>query len=127
MENPWRGIELGQVIAERRLFLDGAETVRVLIGQPQLARTPHPESACPWRIEGIGAGAVRYACGIDQVQALWLALQMIGATLHASEEYHAGRLNCFADGDDDGDLGFPVPPGTEDFLLRRNHDRSVTP
>jgi hypothetical protein len=124
-ENPWRGIQLGQVIAERRLFLDGIESVRVLIGQPLLAHTPHLESACPWRIEGMGSGKIRYAVGIDQVQAVWLAMQSIGGDLYASEEYRAGRLKAFANDNDHGDLGFPLPQGFADLLPQRNVERST--
>lgn len=123
-ENPWRDIQLGDVIAERRLFLDGEEAVRVRIGQPLLAYTPHEQSACPWIIEGLGSGKLRYTVGIDRVQALWLALQMIGSTLYASDEYRAGRLKAFEAGNDHDDLGFPVIPNTEDLLLKTNADGS---
>jgi len=115
-ENPWKDIELGEVIAERTLFLDGADTVRVQIGEPVLADAPHGDSACPWLIEGMGSSRLRYAVGIDRVQALWLALQMIGVTLYLSKEYKSGRLKAFADCDDRGDLGFPVTENCRDLL-----------
>jgi len=115
--NPWRDISLGTVIAEKALFLDGEGSVLVRIGMPLVTdETPYQESACPWRIDGVGSGKLRYAAGIDQVQSLRLALEMIGVTLYASEEYKTGRLKAFADSDDHGDLGFPVPRGYEDLV-----------
>ena len=112
----WRDLALGDVIAERRLFLDGEASVIVRIGRPLIASTEPHESACPWQIEGLGSGKVRKTFGVDQVQALWLTLQIIGSTLYASEEYRAGRLKAFADGNDRGDLGFPVTHNVEDLL-----------
>jgi hypothetical protein len=112
---PWREISLGTVIVEKPLFLDGEGKVTVRIGAP-LVSDDGRESACPYRIEGLGAGKLRYAVGIDRLQALRLALETIGADLYASEEYKAGRLKAFAVGDDHGDLGFPVLRGFEDLL-----------
>ena len=125
--NPWKEIALGEVIAERALFLDGAESVHVLIGAPQVAYTPHLESACPWRIEGLGSARTRYTCGGDRVQALLLALQRIGSDLYACDEYRSGRLRQFESDDPCGDLGFPIIPGYEDLLPQRNDDSIVTP
>ena len=78
-----------------------------------MARAP-----VPFRL-GARTGTLRYAVGVDTLQSLMLALQTIGADLYASAEYQAGRLKAFGDGDDHGDLGFPVIPGCED--LRRSN------
>jgi hypothetical protein len=48
---------------------------------------------------------VRYAAGIDTVQALELALKMIGVDLYTSKEAQVKELT--RQGGDD--LGFPVP------------------
>jgi hypothetical protein len=42
--------------------------------------------------------------GVDAIQALWLAMIVIGASLYTTAEYKSGRLRWF-----DDDLGFPAP------------------
>jgi hypothetical protein len=83
---------VGIVIASRELILDGNQKVEVLIGRPE----PCPDGIdwyCPHQILGVGSGRVRYAIGVDTVQALALGLSMIGAELYTSAEYEAGRLS----------------------------------
>ena len=104
---------VGVMVATRELTLGGSEKVTVLIGKPQ-----------PFRMVAIGIVLIklwdrlrsgRYTGGVDEVQALVLALSMIGAELYCSEEYRAGRLKW--DCGRDGDLGFPVPENIRDVLL----------
>ena len=105
---------VGEVIATRELSLDGKRTVTVLIGKPQ--QLPDGEDwYCPHQKVGIGSGTVKCAIGIDPVQALALALSMVGAELYCSAEYEAGRLRWDC-GRVEGDLGFPVPPNIQDVL-----------
>jgi hypothetical protein len=108
-----QAVELGQVIAERRLILDPDGTVTVRIGLPITRPGPPEESWCPYQIEGLGAGKVRRAVGIDAIQSLWLALVAVGSALYASEEYQAGRLHSFPG---DPDLGLPVFDGLRDLV-----------
>jgi hypothetical protein len=105
--------DVGVVIATRELTLDGNQKVEVLIGKPE----PRPDGIdwyCPYQTIGRESGKVFYGIGVDTVQALILALSMVGAELYCSEEYREGRLtwdcgrNC--------DLGFPVPHGIRDVL-----------
>ena len=107
-----RDVEMRQVIAERVLILapDGQVTAR--IGLPFTPADYPQESWCPWQIEGLGAGRVRAAVGVDSVQALSLAMRTLGSDLYASEEYRSGRLMAFPD-EPHGDLGFPRWPDPE--------------
>ena len=74
-----------EVIAERNLTLcsDGAERfVTVQIGRPYT----EPDGAwfCPYRVVGLAPEATRRAGGVDGIQALQLALVMIGGELSSS-------------------------------------------
>jgi hypothetical protein len=96
---------VGIEIATRMLDLDGKQ-VTVVIGKPE--KFPEGEDYyCPYQIVGMGDGQVRYAGGIDAVQALQLALQMIGVDLYTSQDARSGRLSWHAGSP--GELGFPVP------------------
>lgn len=106
---------LGTVVAMRELVLkdkDGDQPVTVRIGMPQPFDDGH-DYYCPFEINGIGETTVQRAGGVDAVQALQLAMTMIGITLYASEEAAAGQLRWL---DEYGDLGFPVQEGAEDLL-----------
>jgi hypothetical protein len=101
---------LGIQIATRMLDLDGKQ-VTVVIGKPE--KFPDGEDYyCPYQIVGTGDGQVRYAGGIDAVQALQLALQMIGVDLRTSQDARSGKLSW--DAGSRGDLGFPVPNSVRD-------------
>jgi len=71
-------IELGEVIAERILQSDNGE-VRVRIGVPK----EHDQDfyITPYVILGAGNEKIRYAGGMDAVQSLQLAFEMIGNDL----------------------------------------------
>lgn len=105
---------VGTVIAARELSLDDAQTIRVLIGTPK-QRTDSNEWYCPYQTVGIGSGRVGISFGVDFVQALVLALSMVGAELYCSKEHEAGRLSWEC-GAVKGDLGFPVPESIRDVL-----------
>lgn len=106
---------LGTVIAIRELVLkdeNGDRPVTVRIGMPR----PFDDGQdyfCPFEIDGMGKTTVQRAGGVDAVQALRLAMTMIGITLYASEEAKAGQLRWL---DEYGDLGFPVHAGAQDVL-----------
>ncbi|HEY5721274.1 MAG TPA: hypothetical protein VIT45_03040 [Allosphingosinicella sp.] len=108
-------IELGEIIARRELSLSGGDPVLIEIGIPFEVKLEHSEYRCPYRITGIGSGRVRASIGIDALQALMLALQVIGSDLYSSEEYRTGRLSWFAD-DWSRSLGLPVFEGFRDLL-----------
>jgi hypothetical protein len=100
--------DVGIVIARRELKLRYGK-ITVLIGKPE----PFPDGSdyyCPYQIIGLGTERVRRAGGIDSIQALHLALEMIGADLHASPEAQTGELSWECG--ENGNLGFPVPEGS---------------
>jgi hypothetical protein len=108
-------VELGEIIARRELSLSGGGPVMIEIGIPFEVESEHTEFWCPYRITGIGSGRVRAAIGLDAVQALMLALQVIGSDLYACDEYRTGRLRWFAN-DWSRSLGLPVFEGFRDLL-----------
>ena len=113
---------VGEVIATRELTLDQTGKVTVAVGKPQ----PCPDGVdwyCPYEKLGIGSGHVKYAVGVDPVQALVLALAMLGAELYCSPEYEAGRLSWDC-GAAKGDLGLPVTPNIRDVLPGNNSSPS---
>jgi hypothetical protein len=75
-------IKLGKVIAERVLTSPQLrKRVKVRIGAPR--KTKALDFIAPYQILGIGDEKVRYAAGVDSVQALELGFKMIGADLHS--------------------------------------------
>jgi uncharacterized protein DUF6968 len=101
---------VGQVIATRAIRMQGSSDTAfiVKIGLP----CQFPDSTdyyCPIQIttKSGESNAVRYAAGIDAVQALQLAMKAVGAILYSLNEEAGGKLRW--DGDEEGDLGFPFP------------------
>jgi hypothetical protein len=70
--------------------------------------------SCAYEIGWQGAPRRFSSGGIDSVQALVLALQMIGAELYSSQHHAAGRLAWEEVG---GGHGFPVPRTISDLLV----------
>src|SRR5580698_10621053 len=102
---------IGEVIAERRLSVEGSlngiSAIRVLMGKPE--RTPNSTDCfCPFQVIGIGSDKVRCAYGIDEFQAIQLAMAGIGAYLDSLNEAEGKHLRW--EGDELGDLGFPPAP-----------------
>ena len=102
--------DVGSAIATRALKLRSGVNVIVSIGRPE----KFPDSVdyyCPYQIRGIGDEHVRYARGVDGVQALELALKKIGADLYTSREAQSKEL-IWNGGEN---LGFPVPDALSDL------------
>ena len=98
--------DVGIVVATRELRLAGGKAVTVAVGKPE--KFPDSEDYyCPYQILGLGNERIRRAGGIDAVQALELALKMIGTDLCTSKEAQAGELSW--SGGKKGDFDFPVP------------------
>jgi hypothetical protein len=71
--------ELGEVIAKRRLSVTGqpALEIWVVLGTPgPFPDAPDGDHYCPYQIKGIGDEELRYAGGVDSLQALELALHI---------------------------------------------------
>ena len=91
---------IGQPIATREFELPGRGKVTVRLGKPRKFRGDS-SYFCPYEIRGPGFAHVRYAGGVDAIQALQLVMVKLGAelqTYHPSLKWDAGM---------DGDLGFP--------------------
>ncbi|MBS2033326.1 MAG: hypothetical protein JST54_35965 [Deltaproteobacteria bacterium] len=99
---------IGPVFAERTFDLVGKrQKLVVKIGKPKRFRGGGG-FYCPFQFRGGGVNRIRYAGGVDAVQALQLAMERIGVDLR----HFAPPLTW--DAGMDGDLGFPTP---EDRLV----------
>ena len=114
-------IKLTEKIAVRMLTLVGvqgdAKKIEVIIGKPERFADSE-DYFCPYKIIGLGKEKIKYAAGIDGIQAIQLAMKMIGADLYSSKEAKEGFLKW--EGGDEGDLGFinPYLKGHGDALGR---------
>jgi hypothetical protein len=99
---------IGQVIATRIIRNhESGETWLVKIGLPQQLPDSN-DFYCPVQItSNSDQGAVSYSAGIDSVQALQLAMKHLGGLLLRLNEKSKGKLRW--EGDESGDLGFPLP------------------
>lgn len=106
---------LGDVVTNRSLSIigDAVKKIEIKIGKPQKFED-HSDYYCPYQIIGMGNDRIKYAIGIDGIQALQLTLSRIGSDLYTSEEGKKGNLRWI--GDENGDLGFPVPDSIRDLL-----------
>ncbi len=100
------GHEVNEVVACRTITLEGADQrpVHVQIERPMLAKGRYE---CKFSIAGLSQPFVSRSVGIDSVQALWLALQMVGTRLYTSPEFEANLLSW----NGMRNLGFPTPEG----------------
>jgi hypothetical protein len=83
---------VGVVIAARSFDLVGGKKVTLTFGKPQ----PFPENRdyyCPYRISGIGSGEVRYAAGVDSLQALLMALKLADVGMRSSQGIPSWRID----------------------------------
>ncbi len=110
------GPMLEDVIARRELILaadDMERRIHVLFARPRKDPRLGQDYICEWQAPELTAGRTYTAYGIDEVQALELALQMAGMTLQTCQEAREGRLFWLERGQ--LDLGFPKPqPRSED-------------
>jgi hypothetical protein len=100
------------LIAERILQwrrTDGRKTIRVQIFSPE--RT-NETWTCRYVINWPDGEKEKMASGVDAVQALMIALQMIGSEMYTSNYQKAGGI-YFRDSDG---CGFPVPPTLRHLL-----------
>ena len=72
------------------------------------------EWICRFEIGWPGATVQRWGAGSDAVQALPIAMQMIGAEICASPHHESGRLEWLASG---RGYGFPVAGNIRDLLI----------
>ena len=102
------------IIATRDLVLrDPARAINIPV------RIHAPENAkgdwiCRFDIGWPEGKIERWGTGVDAVQSLLFALQMIGAELYASSEHKSGRLEWL---EPDRGYGFPVPDNIRNLLV----------
>lgn len=102
------------LIASRVLTVRDGETETKV---PVRLFAPEPDVrgfACRFEIDWPEGRLERAAYGIDSVQALWIALQMVGAELYTSAYHEAGTLMFEEPG---RGYGFPVPANMRDMLV----------
>lgn len=102
-----------QVIAKRTLSLRGHPRGEIVV---TLFR-PEPDQndyRCEFEIDGTRG----YSMGVDEMQALFLALQHIGTRLYTSAYFKAGKLMWL----DQRNLGFPVPDNIADIVPKTEYD-----
>ena len=104
-------IDLGTIVATRKLTLGEKGEIAIRIGQPFVPPNYGGNFCCPYQIEGLGDGAIRYGSGVDSLQALHIALINIGAELHGSVEAQAGMISW----NGDRRLGLPFAQGDKDI------------
>lgn len=100
--------KLRKVVAARQFELlsedrDKTKRVQVLFAKPYRDGDAH-SFKCLYFIEGINKGGLRYACGVDGVQALFLAMVNAAAHLYTCDEYKSGLLTHHGD----RNLGLPA-------------------
>jgi hypothetical protein len=98
---------MAKVIARRTLTLEGDPRGELIVTLFQPTRDQR-DIRCEFEI----GGARGYAMGVDEMQALFLALQAIGNRLYTSAYFKAGKLTWLGR----RDLGFPVANGKSDYL-----------
>ena len=76
---------------------------------------------CPYEICWPNDRRISYAGGVDSVQALDLALKIVGVILYTSEYGKAGRLRWH----EQRDLGFPVTDNCLDLVPKKSMRKSV--
>ncbi len=78
---------------------------------------PHPTGAswtCNFEIDWPEGRLARHGVGEDALQALVIALQMIGAQIYTSPYHEDGSLRAY---DKEDGYGFPVPNNLRDLLI----------
>lgn len=101
------------IIATRSLILRTENRdveIPVNIHAPERAKV---DWICRFEIQWPERRAERWGVGSDAVQALLIALQMIGAEIYASRHHELGRLAWLAPG---RGYGFPVTQTMRDLL-----------
>ena len=97
---------LRHVVAKRRYDLHTPAGQRQRHVNIEFARPikEHSHYRCFYRIEGLDGQLVRYAAGIDAVQALLLAMTGAASYIYTSDAFKAGLISW----NGDTNLGLPL-------------------
>lgn len=104
------------IILTHRLYLKIGDADRAI---DIVVRKPEPEPTgkawtCRYEIDWPEGFKARDAYGLDALQALVLALEMIGAEIYTSAYHREGRLRAY---DREAGYGFPVPSSLRGMLV----------
>lgn len=102
------------IVASRILMCrqDGGDIeIPIRVHAPERAEV---DWICRFEIGWPQEPAARWGTGVDAVQALLFALQMIGAEIYTSALHAQDRLTWLAPG---RGYGFPVPDNIQDLLI----------
>jgi hypothetical protein len=84
---------------------------------------PEESEIAPWicrfEIDWPDRKSEMYGAGEDAVQALVIALQIIGVTIYNSEEHEGGKLGWLELGQG---YGFPMTKGVRDLMVGQDRD-----
>ena len=91
----------------RVLKLDGVVDVVVEIRDPEIDLESNGHYECHYSITGMPKMLHGSAMGVDEIQAFYLALQLVGNRLYSIAEFKSGRLS-WPFSIDVNNLGFPT-------------------
>lgn len=105
-------IHVDPIIAHRKLYVMDDKNTKVVVsfGKPRKEKNEGDDYLCPYKIESsIMETRVGSATGIDEVQALILALNQVGSLIeHLNLNLFNGRLRWLSDDESPNEnLGFP--------------------
>jgi hypothetical protein len=83
--------DIGEEVARRRFVTSEGKEIVALIGKPQPFQPP-PGYFCPFQIVGMYGDRVFYCGGEDAIQAIILALKLLGTRIVTSKEAKEGKL-----------------------------------
>lgn len=100
------------IIAKRFLSLRGTDSIAVHLHMPE---QHSPDWICRFEIDWPEGAVTRSGSGIDAIQSLIQALQMIGAEICTSSHFEKGELSWLKGYEG---CGFPVPNNIRGLLGR---------
>ncbi len=107
------------VILSRALKMDVDAGVVEISARIFLTIEKEDHWQCEYEIDWPNGVRKKKAYGIDSVQSLLIAVQLIGIEIYTSEAHRSGKLMWQAHGDG---YGFPLPSGIRD--LYEGNDKS---
>jgi hypothetical protein len=100
-----------EILVERKYYLNDEPTAEIVIAVARPIKEDNGCYRCFYEIRGAGQDRIHSIAGIDELDALRNALEMIGGWMNGvnATEYE-GRLR-WVGGGEDGNLGLPTIEG----------------
>jgi hypothetical protein len=102
------------VIVSRALYLEIENAEYAIVIRLYKPEKRKKDWSCRYEIDWPEGQRAFASIGFDALQALVLALQMIGAEIYSSAYHREGRLRAY---DSDKGYGFPVAASLRDLLV----------